>query len=168
MRRRLGQRVEQGSRKRGNRERGKGERGSGLIELTWLGFLLLVPLVWILLSIFAVQRGALSVSGAARAAGRAYVLAPSDDIGVRRARVAAEQVLVDQGLDDVPLEVTVSCAPYPRACHSGTSVVTVRIASSVRIPLLPLVLGGGSPRFALDATQVMPVGQYQEVADGTG
>ncbi|WP_017936078.1 hypothetical protein [Nocardioides sp. Iso805N] len=163
MRWRLGQRWE-----RGKGERGKGERGSGLIELTWLGILLLVPLVWILLSIFAVQRGAFAVSGAARAAGRAYVLAPSDDIGVQRARVAAEQVLADQGIEDAPLDITVSCTPYPQACHSGTSVVTVRIASSIRIPLLPLVLGGGSPRFALDATQVVPVGQYQEVSDGAG
>ena len=139
------------------------DRGSGLIELTWLGILLLVPLVWILLSVFTVQRGAFAVSGAARAAGRAYVLAPTDDLGAERARAAARQALADQGLEDAPLDVTVSCTPYPHSCHSGTSVVTVRIVSSVRIPVLPIFLGGGSPRFALDATQVVPVGQYQEV-----
>lgn len=143
---------------------GKGERGSGLIELTWLGILLLIPLVWILLSVFAVQRGAFAVSGAARAAGRAYVLAPSDGIGLERARAAARQVLADQGLSEAPLDLTVSCTPVPAPCHSGTSMVTVRVYSSVRIPLLPLVFGGGSPRFALEATQVVPVGQYQEVA----
>ncbi|HEU4566902.1 MAG TPA: hypothetical protein VFR99_02645 [Marmoricola sp.] len=146
------------------RLRVRDDRASGLVEVTWLGIILLLPLVWILLSVFAVQRGAFAVSGAARAAGRAYVLAPSDGIGVERARAAAEQVLEDQGLGDAPLTVTVSCSPYPHACHSGTSVVTVRVASSVRIPLLPVILGGGAPRFALDATQVVPVGQYQEVA----
>jgi Flp pilus assembly protein TadG len=142
------------------------ERGSGLVELTWLGILLLVPLVWILLSVFAVQRGAFAVSGAARAAGRAYVLAPSDAIGLERARAAALQALTDQGIADAPLDVTVTCEPYPHACHSGTSVVTIRIGSSVQLPLLPVLLGSGSPRFALDATQVVPVGQYQEAADG--
>jgi len=141
----------------------RGERGSGLVEFAWLGIILLLPLVWILLSVFAVQRGAFAVSGAARAAGRAYVLAPSDDLGAARARAAAEQVLADQGLADAPLDISVSCSPYPHACHSGTSVVTVTVASSVQIPVLPLVLGGGSPRFALDATQVVPVGHYQEV-----
>jgi hypothetical protein len=135
--------------------------------VTWLGILLLVPLVWILLSVFTVQRGAFAVSGAARAAARAYVLAPSDALGEQRARAAALQALDDQGVEDAPLDVVVTCEPYPHACHSGTSVVTVRIGSSVRIPLLPLLLGGGSPRFALDATQVVPVGQYQEVADGS-
>ena len=145
--------------------RRRDDRGSGLIELTWLGILLLVPLVWILLSVFTVQRGSFAISGAARAAGRAYVLAPSDDIGAERARAAARQVLADQGLKDAAFDITVSCTPYPHSCHSGTSVVTVRVASSVRIPVLPVFLGSGSPRFALDATQVVPVGQYQEVAD---
>lgn len=140
------------------------ERGSGLVEFAWLGIILLLPLVWILLSVFTVQRGAFAVSGAARAAGRAYVLAPSDDLGAARARAAAQQVLADQGLADAPLDIAVSCSPYPHACHSGTSVVTITVASSVRIPVLPLILGGGSPRFALDATQVVPVGHYQEVA----
>jgi len=142
-----------------------GERGSGLIEVTWLGILLLVPLVWILLSVFTVQRGAFAVSSAARAAGRAYVLAPDDAIGRDRAEAAARLALADQGMRDADVDVTITCQPYPRACHSGTSVVTVRIGTSVQLPLLPVLLGGGSPRFALDATQVVPVGQYQEVAD---
>ena len=40
------------------RRRRRGERGSALVELTWLGILLLVPLIWIVLSVFEVQRGA--------------------------------------------------------------------------------------------------------------
>jgi hypothetical protein len=135
------------------------------VEFIWLGIILLLPLIWILLSVLAVQRGAFAVSGAARAAGRAYVLAPSDAVGEVRARAAVAQVLTDQGLDGSAFDVTVSCTPYPRACHSGTSVVTVRVDSSVRLPVLPLILGSASPSFALDATQVVPVGQYQEMAD---
>ena len=38
--------------------RRRDERGSALVELTWLGLLLLVPLLWIVLSVFEVQRGA--------------------------------------------------------------------------------------------------------------
>ena len=144
---------------------GRGERGSGLVEFIWLGIILLLPLVWILLSVLAVQRGAFAVSGAARAAGRAYVLAPNDVEGTARARAAAAQALADQGLDGHAFDLTVTCTPYPHACHSGTSVVTIRVASSVRLPVLPLILGSSSPRFALDATQVTPVGQYQEIAD---
>jgi Flp pilus assembly protein TadG len=139
------------------------ERGSALVELTWLGILLLVPLLWIVLSVFDVQRGAFGVSSAARAAGRAYALAPNDAIGQARAEQAARQALADQGLSGAPVTVTITCTPYADNCHQGTSVITVRVASRVDLPLLPEVLGGQAPSFALDASHTVPIGQYQEV-----
>lgn len=154
------------SRRRLGRWCGRDERGSVAVELVWLGVLLLVPLLWIVLSVFEVQSGAFATTAAARAAGRAYALAPSDAAGEARARTVARQALADQGLDDAPLEVTVSCTPYPTDCHSGTSVITVRVATRVDLPLLPDVLGGGKPSFALDATHSVPIGQYREVTGG--
>jgi Flp pilus assembly protein TadG len=147
--------------------RGRDQRGSALVELTWLGVLLLVPLLWIVVGVFEVQRGAFAVSSAARAAGRAYALAPNDAVGQSRAETVVRQALVDQGLDSAPVRVSVTCAPYPGDCHRGTSVITVRVYSSVEIPMLPDVLGGGAPSFALDASHTVPIGQYQEV-DGGG
>jgi Flp pilus assembly protein TadG len=143
--------------------RRRGERGSALVELTWLGLLLLVPMLWIVLSVFEVQRGAFGVSSAARSAGRAYALAPNDAVGQVRAEDVVRRALADQGLEDEAFTVKVSCTPYPADCHSGTSVITVRVATQVRIPLLPEVFGGDAPSFALDATHTVPIGQYQEV-----
>ena len=142
--------------------RRRGEDGSALVELTWLGIVLLVPMIWIVVSVFSVQRGAFAVSGAARAAGRAYALAPTDAEGRQRAEAAARQALADQGVTGVPLEVRISCTPYPHDCHSGTSVITVVVASRVDLPLLPGILGGNAPSFALDASHQVPIGQYQE------
>ena len=42
-------------------------------------------------------------------------------------------------------------------------MITVRIASRVELPLLPDVLGGNAPSFALNASHTVPIGQYQEV-----
>jgi Flp pilus assembly protein TadG len=137
------------------------ERGSALVELTWLGLLLLVPLLWIVLSVFEVQRGAFAVSGAARAAGRAYALAPSDELGQQRAQAAANQVLVDHGVGDQPLGLTVTCAPAGD-CHAPGAVVTVDLHSRVDLPLLPDVLGGGAPSFALNASHTVPIGQFRD------
>jgi len=142
----------------------RSERGSGLVEMVWLSVLLLVPLLWIVLSVFEVQRGSFGVSGAARAAARAYALAPDDLTGERRARAVARRVLADQGLHEVPLDVTITCTPYPRRCHSGTSVVTVRVRSEVALPLLPDLFGLGQPAFALGAEETVPIGRYQEIA----
>lgn len=147
------------------RTRQRDERGSALIELTWLGILLLIPMLWIVMTVFEVQRGAFGVSAAARAAGRAYALAPSDAEGQRRAEQVARRALSDQGLDGAPLDVRVTCTPYPANCHTGTSVITVRIASRVDLPLVPQILGRQAPSFALDASHTVPVGQFQEIDD---
>ncbi len=138
------------------------ERGSALVELTWLGLLLLVPLLWIVLSVFEVQRGAFAVSGAARAAGRAYALAPSDEVGQSRAQAAARQVMADQGVGEQPLGLLVTCAPAGD-CHAPGAVITVDVRSRVNVPLLPDVLGGGAPSFALNASHTVPVGQFRDI-----
>ena len=145
-----------------SRGHGRDERGSALVELSWLGILLLVPVLWIVLSVFEVQKGAFATSGAARAAGRAYALAPDDASGRARAEAAARQALADQGVADQPLSLTVSCRPVPADCHRPGSVVTVSLHSRVDLPLLPDVLGGGAPSFALDASHTVPIGQFRD------
>jgi Flp pilus assembly protein TadG len=146
--------------------RRRDDRGSALVELCWLGILLLLPMLWVVMSVFEVQRGAFGVSAAARAAARAYALAPDDSTGLLRAREAARVALEDQGLHDVTPVVDVSCTPYPGDCHQGTSVITVSVHSRVVLPLMPTALGGNRPSFALDASQTVPIGQFQEMAGG--
>lgn len=76
--------------------------GTALLEFTWLAVLLMVPLVWVMLSVFAVQRAAFGVTEAARQAGRAYVRAPDEQTGLARARVASDLALHDQGIAGAP------------------------------------------------------------------
>lgn len=138
------------------------ERGSALVETVWLGVLLLLPMLWIVLSVFEVQRGAFGVEAAARSSARAYALAGDDALGRSRAEAAARQALSDQGLEDAPIGLDISCTTAPD-CHSGTSVITVVVATEVSLPFLPDLLGAGQPSFALDATHTVPIGRYQEV-----
>lgn len=141
--------------------RSRGDEGSALVELVWLGVLLLIPVVWILLSVFAVQNGAFGTSGAARAAGRAFALAPDDASGAARAKAAAAQVFADQDVDGDP-RVSIKCSIRP--CHSGNAVITIVVTTNVQLPLLPSVLGGGAPTFRMQSTHTFPIGQYVEVA----
>ena len=139
------------------------ESGSAVVEFTWLAIILLVPLVWIVISVFQVQQGAFAVSAAARAAGRAYALAPDDVTGQEHAQRAVDQVLADQGASGQRASVRISCAtPVPGNCHVGTAVITVEIGSGVRLPLAPKILGDGMATFALHASHTVPFGQYVE------
>ncbi|MEO9323152.1 hypothetical protein ABFT23_06645 [Nocardioides sp. C4-1] len=142
--------------------RARDERGSAIVEFVWLGVLLLVPLVYVVVSTFEVQRGAFATTTAARSAARAFALAPDDAAGREAAEVAARQALADQGIDGVDVDVEVRCQLDD--CHSGTAVITARVDTAVTLPLAPDVLGGGKPSFALDASHTVPIGQYQEIA----
>lgn len=144
------------------RSRARGEGGSALVEFTWLAIILLVPLVWIIMSVFEVQRGAFAVSAAARSAGRAYALAPDDATGAARAQAVAEQVLADQGSPGQKVRVTVSCRPSGGNCHVGTAVITVRVESSVSLPAAPRILGRDAASFRLSSSHTVPIGQYVE------
>lgn len=72
--------------------------GSAVVEFVTVGLVLTIPLVYVLLTVFAVQRAAFAVSAAAREAGRAYVTTGGD---AQRARHAADLTLADQ-LPDNP------------------------------------------------------------------
>ncbi|MDQ1643986.1 MAG: hypothetical protein QOJ50_170, partial [Cryptosporangiaceae bacterium] len=69
--------------------------GTATIEFVGVSLLLLLPLLYLLLSVFAVQRAAFAVTQAAREAGRAYSTAPSAGVGQQRADYAARLALRD-------------------------------------------------------------------------
>jgi Flp pilus assembly protein TadG len=138
------------------------EAGSALVEVSWLSVLLLVPLLYVVLAVFEVQRSAFAVTGAARAAGRAYVVAPSEASATARARAAAAVALNDQDLDLARGTLAVSCEPDPRNCLSPGSVVRVDVSYPVALPLMPSALGGNTPSIRVEATQRLPYGEFRE------
>lgn len=87
--------------------------------------MLLVPLVYLLLSVFSVQRAAFAVTEAAREAGRAYATASSTSVARGRATYAAQLALTSQGVRE---HVTVRYAP----AGSGCSAASIDGAQSLR------------------------------------
>lgn len=138
------------------------QAGTALVEVTWLSILLLVPLLYVVLAVFEVQRAAFAVSAATRAAGRAYSLASFESQGPARAHAAAQVALADQGLDIGEAVLDTTCEPDPRNCLSPGSVIRVRMAYQVSLPLMPDVLGGDRPSIRVEAEQSVPYGSFRE------
>ena len=95
-----------------------GEEGSALIEFVGLGVLLLIPLIYLLLSVFSVQRAAFAVTQAAREAGRAYATAPGTTAANERADYAARLALRSQG---VSAAASVRYAPAGSGCGASSA-----------------------------------------------
>jgi Flp pilus assembly protein TadG len=139
----------------------RSESGTVLVEVTWLAILLLVPLVYVVLSVFEVQRAAFAATAAARAAGRAYVMAPSPAEAEVRARAAGAVALADQGVDSAATTLSVGCRPAG-ACLAPGSVVHVEVRAQVPLPLLPPVFGDQAPSIRVEAEHTVPYGTFRE------
>ena len=138
------------------------ERGTALVEAVWLVLLLLVPLVYVLVAVFDVQRASYAVSGAARAAARAYSLAPDEGSAAARARAAAAVALRDHDVDPGQVELRVSCTPTPDNCLAPGAAIRVVLSHQVRLPLAPSALGGGAPSFRVESSHTVAYGTYRE------
>lgn len=134
------------------------ERGSASLEFLTAGFLLLVPLVYLVVTLSVVQAGALAVEGAARQAARVYVQAPSEAVGLERAARAIQFGLTDYGLDAADATVRVTCTGGPTGCLTRESGVTITVSLSVALPMIPDVLAlhsVGSVPLQGTATQIV-------------
>jgi hypothetical protein len=138
------------------------DEGSALIELSWLAIMLLVPLVYVITSVFDVQRAAYGVTAATRAAGRAYVLAPDLASAQARAYQAAAVALRDEGIELVPEELVITCRPEPTSCLQPGSSVLVSMQLQVPLPLMPTALGDSAPSIRVTASHLAPYGNYRE------
>lgn len=142
--------------------RARDEGGTAIVELVWLGVLLLVPLLYIVLAVFETQRTAYAASAAARSASRAFVTSPDQATGQHRAEAAARLAFRDQGVDLGEFGLKISCRPTPGQCLTPGSVVVAQVTSSVDLPLLPEALGSNTPRIGVDATHQSPYGEFRE------
>lgn len=116
------------------------ETGSAVVEFIFLGLLLLVPVVYLIITVGQIQGASFAAVGAADAAAKVYASAPDPETAERRAADAARLALDDFGLPAGTMEMLVSC---PADCLAPGSLVTVRVAIDVPLPGLPWA--GDSP-----------------------
>lgn len=126
------------------------DTGSASLEFITAGMLLLLPLVYLVLVMSAVQAGALAVEGAARQAARVFVQGETARTASAQAERAIQFALADYGLDAAEATVAVSCAPNPSECLTRLGTVTVDVGVSVALPLVP-------PGLTLDVPLAIPL-----------
>jgi hypothetical protein len=142
---------------------GDHERGSAVIEFAVIFVTLVVPLVYVIVTMAGVQRAMLATSSAAREAGRLMAVADNEEVGRDRAERAVDDILANHQLTDRQrrvVRITASCPDHGQGCGEGTGFgpgATVEVTITYRVPIagfLSPVLGLDLPVGATNRTRV--------------
>jgi len=140
------------------------DRGSSSLEFVTVGLVLMVPLVYLVVAMAAIQGGALAIEGAARQAARVFVLAPDLAQAEASATRALDFALADHGIEPDTASITVTCVPNPANCLDRRSFVTVTVDLEVPLPLVPPVIVAEFPlAVPLSATATQQVSRFAGV-----
>ena len=126
-------------------DRAARDEGSASIEFITVGILMLVPTVYLVIALSAIQSASFAVEGAARQASRVFVQAETVAQGQAAASRAIAVTLADYGLDVADAKVVITCRPNPADCLTRRGFVTVTISTVAPLPLFPAVLEADIP-----------------------
>jgi len=122
------------------REAPDADDGSASLEFLVAGMVLLVPIVYVVVTLGVIQTHALGVQAAARHVARAVAVSTGPDAAAERAAIITEAVAAEYGVDPRGVTLGLSCSGAG-ACPRAGDVVTVTASAEVVLPLVPPVLG---------------------------
>lgn len=128
----------------------RNDDGSAALEFITVGLIMLVPLVYLVVTLGILQRQSLGVEAAARHTARAISQAPDAATALQRSDTILANIVDEYGLDPDTVEVSLSCEPRDADCPSAGTIVSITIRAHVALPLVPPVLG-------LDTSTAIPV-----------
>ena len=133
----------------GHRPDHSADGGRAIIEVIFLAVLMLIPVVYILISVLRIQAATFAVTQAARDAGRAIDGATTIDDGVAKAREIARIDLADQNVSDDQLTLTFvapggGCTGESTVTPSldGGSTFDICVTAVITLPGVPSVMTG--------------------------
>lgn len=131
--------------------------GSAVLEFTFLGLLLLVPVVYLVLTVGAVQGASFAVVGAADQAAKVFVDSETPEEAYSRAQQAVHLAVNDFGFPPDDATVTITCGG---TCLQPGSSVTVAVDLKVPLPLIPTMPGLNTSAATVDSSATQLVERF--------
>src|SRR5699024_8602527 len=110
------------------------DSGTAVIEFIFASIVLLIPVIYLMLTLSPMRAAGYATASAAIAAAR--TAARDASASEARAEAVAKRHFADFGLDGSPSAITYSCAG---PCAHAGSLVTARVETRVSLPGLPLI-----------------------------
>lgn len=144
------------------RNRVSAETGTASLEFITAGVILLLPIVYLIITLASIQAGGFAVEGAARQAARVFIDSPDARTGEEAARRAVAFALDDYGIDPAIGELEITCTPNPADCLTRNALVTASVRLSVTLPLVPQALTVSAPiAIPLSASASLRVSRFE-------
>lgn len=135
-----------------------GEEGSAIVEFIFLSVLLMIPVVYLVLTLGQLQGGAYAVVGAADQAAKVYV-GNGDESGSQQ---AAEQAVIlaveDMGFAAADAQLQITCAGD---CSAPGSVIHATVRLRVPLPIVSALPGVRLDAAIVEASATQKVGRYR-------
>jgi Flp pilus assembly protein TadG len=139
------------------------ERGSAALEFILVGMLLLVPLVYLIVSLGLIQGQSLGAQAGARHIARALSTAENPEAARGSADLILRSVVDEYALDPETVAVSLECRPAGADCPEAGATVIVTIRTHVGLPLVPPVLGlDRLASIPIEASAVQKVSRFWE------
>lgn len=133
------------------------DSGSAVVEFLGTTLLLLVPVVYLVVVLSAIQSATFAVEGAAREAARVAVTSPSADVD-RNVQAAVALAVGDQGLPAAAVTTRVECSAD---CRTPGTHVTAVVEARVALPGVPGFVRDAVPAaIPVSASVTAPVDSY--------
>ncbi|MDO5671638.1 MAG: hypothetical protein Q4G30_02100 [Actinomycetaceae bacterium] len=134
------------------------EQGEVTVEFLVVTLLVLIPLIYLVLTISELQRAGFALEAGAREASRILTAKP-DAKGYELAFSSAALALEDQGIDVPPELMSVTCLKAP--CPGPSGEAEIHLKTQVTLPLLPDFLAQHLPvSIPVEATRSIQWGPY--------
>src|SRR5690606_36890978 len=120
------------------------------LEFVTVGVILLGPLVYLIITLGAVQEHLLVVEAAARHTARVIGQADDATTAAQNSDALLANVVDEYGMDASRLDISLTCTPAGSECPTAGATVIVTVSTSVSLPLVP-------PIFGLDSAASIPL-----------
>lgn len=135
------------------------EQGSAVVEFIGLAVLLMIPLIYLVITLSQVQAGSYAATSAADQAAKVYLQGAVDSDRSAAAYQAATTTASDYGItvDRVSLELRCSDGD----CATPGSTLTATVTIRVPMPLIPSFLGSQLSVATVDSSTTIAISEYQ-------
>ncbi|PYI39784.1 hypothetical protein CVS30_03750 [Arthrobacter psychrolactophilus] len=132
--------------------------GSAIVEFIFLAVLIMVPVIYLILTVGRVQGGAYAVVGASDQAAKVFVMYHDPLQAQQAAEQAVSMAVEDMGFDPDNAALSINCVG---GCFTAGSTVRVSVMLRVELPAVGAIPGVNATVVTVDSSSSQKVGRYK-------